>query len=92
MTNPISEATDFEIGYAIGFLSAQKEQFSTIDIIRIIIGSYYCDVETPGGSSPNALFGKRLSANECRYRIRRIPPDINSKDDSGRPTKNCYLE
>ena len=86
MPNRISDATDFEVGYAIGFLSAQNEQFSTINIIRKIIGSYYCDEGTPAGSSQNALFGKRLSANEQRYRIKRVLPDEPSKDDSDRPT------
>ena len=58
MTKSIADASEFEIGYAIGFLSAKHTSFSTIDIIRQINGSYQVDASTPVGLSPNALFGK----------------------------------
>lgn len=86
MSQSIANVSEFEIGYAIGFLSAKGEQFSTIDIIRKILGTYQSDKDMPGGSSPNALFGKKLSLNAEIYRIQRVPPDKPGKDDSGNPT------
>lgn len=86
MYKSISTVSEFEIGYAIGSLSATKESFSTIDIIRKILGNYQSDKDTPGGSSPNALFGKKLSENVANYRIQRVLPDKPGKDDSGNST------
>jgi len=88
MPQSIANASDFEIGYAIGFLSAKGGQFSTIDIISKIVGSYQCDTGIPAGSSPNALFGKKISKNAANYRIQRVlePDDKPSQDDSGNKT------
>jgi hypothetical protein len=66
------------------------EPFSTIDVIRRILGEYNCDKDTPAGSSPNALFGKRLSNNATQYRIERDQPDRSSKDDEGNPTTTAF--
>ncbi len=88
MSQSITNATDFEIGYAIGFLSAKGGQFSTIDIISKIVGSYQCDTGIPADSSPNALFGKKLSKNKANYRIERVlePDDKLGQDESGNKT------
>ena len=86
MSRSIDEVSDFEIGYAIGFLSAKGEPFTTIEIIRKILGTYQSDKDTPVVSSPNALFGKKLSQNAEGYRIQRVLPDERDKDDSGNPT------
>ena len=89
MTNPIANVEPFDIGYAIGWLSANQETFSTVDIIRKILDLYPRDVGVPGGSSANAAFGKRLSANQEAYRIVRVPPDKNVPDDDGVNTKSA---
>lgn len=86
MTKSIADASEFEIGYAIGFLSAKHTSFSTIDIIRQITGSYQVDASTPAGLSPNALFGKRLSENSSNFRIRLVQSNEPSQDDYGNKT------
>lgn len=85
MSKSISTASEVEIRNAIGFLSATKDSFSTIDIIRQILGSYQSDTDTPAGSSPNALFGKKLSKNAASYRILRLSRK-SGQDDSGNRT------
>jgi hypothetical protein len=89
MTNPIANATRFDIGYAIGWLSAKQETFSTVDVIRTILGRYHRDNGIPGGLSANAAFGKLLSAHQEEFRIERVPPDRNVPDDENVDTKSA---
>ncbi|MBZ0223285.1 MAG: hypothetical protein K8F35_09665 [Dokdonella sp.] len=90
MPDRIECATDFDIGYAIGSLSARKDLFSTVDVIREILGHYHRDVGIPAGSSPNALFGKKLSRHEEAFRLVRDHPDRDAPDDDGEPTTSAY--
>lgn len=86
----INDASDYEVGYAIGFLSARGEEFSTIDVIRKILGTYLCDQGVPAAESPNALFGKFLSANAADLKIERLLPDRPAQDDEGNRTTTAY--
>ncbi len=92
MARTISTITDFDIEHAICHIVAKKlsDSFSTIDVIREILGVFISDKGVPAGSSPNALFGKRLSENAHQYRIERVLPDRLSIDDAGNPTTTAF--
>ena len=93
MTRTVSSITDFDIEHAICHLVQRRNPtFTTIEVVREILGTFISDTGQVAGSSPNALFGKRLSNNSSTYRIKRILPDIASIDDVGNPTTTAVWE
>lgn len=94
MPRSISNVSDFDIQHAIAHLSVERrgEPFSTIDVIRKIIGVYLCDTNTSAAASPNALFGKRLSENAVTFGIKRVLPDVPAKDDAGNSTTTAIWQ
>ena len=93
MPRTVSSITDFDIDHAICHLVQRRNPtFTTIEVIREILGVFSSDTGVPAGSSANALFGKRLSNNAENYRIQRVLPDISSIDDSGNPTTTAVWQ
>lgn len=84
--NPIQAVTEEQIRTAIDLLRARGEPFSTVTVIRGILGFYHRDVGMPGGSSPNAQFGKRLQKYAHEYGIVRVLPDQTVDDGEGGTT------
>lgn len=83
--NPIQTATDDQIRLAIEQLR-DKPQFSTVDVIHAILGSYHRDVGMPPGASPNAHFGKRLMKRAPEFGIVCVLPDQSVDDKEGGTT------
>ena len=86
--NPIQGVTDDQIRVALTNLR-NKPEFSTVEVIREILGFYHRDVDTPGGSSPNAQFGKHLMKNAHEFGIVRVPPDRTVNDGEGDTTTSA---
>lgn len=84
--NPIQNATDEQIRAAIDHLRSTRQNFSTVDVIRGVLGFYHKDVGMPGGASPNAHFGKMLMKRAHEYGIVRVPPDQTVDDGEGGAT------
>ena len=84
--NPIQGVTDDQIRSAIERLRDIKPVFSTVDVIRTILGFYHRDVGTPGGASPNAQFGKRIMKHAHEFGIVRVRPDQSVDDGEGGTT------
>jgi hypothetical protein len=85
-SNPIQEVTEDQVLAAIENLQATGRTFSTVDVIRRILGFYHRDIGVPGGASPNAQFGKRLMKHAHEYGIARVPPDQTVEDGEGGTT------
>lgn len=84
--NPIQGVNDEQIHTAIQELRRSKSIFSTVDVIRNILGFYHRDVGTPGGASPNAQFGKHLMKYALEFGIVRVLPDKTVNDGEGGTT------
>lgn len=88
-SNPIQSVTDEQTRSAINQLRSIKPVFSTVDVIRAILGFYHRDVGTPGEASPNARFSKRLMRHARELGIVRVPPDQNVDDGEGSMTTSA---
>lgn len=86
MGNPIQGATEEQIRTAIDHLRETRKTFSTVDVIRGVLGFYRKDVGAPGGASPNSQFGKKLMKHAHEYGIVRVPPDQTVEDGEGGTT------
>lgn len=84
--NSVSTIRDAEIGYAIADLASLNRPFTTIDVIKHILGSYFCDRNTPAALSPNANFGKRVRALSQLLGIRLEQRRLRRSDDFGNRT------
>lgn len=82
--NPIQGVTDDQIRSAIEQLR-DRSQFSTVDVIRSILGFYHRDVGVRG-ASPNGMFGKRLMKYAHEFGVVRVPPDQAVDDGEGGTT------
>lgn len=83
--NPIQGVNDDQIRSAIERLRGVKPVFSTVDVIRTILGFYHRDVGVRG-ASPNGMFGKRLMRHAHEFGIVRVPPDQTVDDGEGGTT------
>ena len=94
MPRTIDTISDFDIEHAISHLVAENggEPFTTIDVIRKILGAYHSDLDTPVALSPNAQFGKRLSDNASKYRIQLVKPRQRATDDANNSTSTALWE
>lgn len=94
MPRTIDTISDFDIEHAISHLVAENggEPFTTIDVLRKILGAYHSDLETPVALSTNAQFGKRLSANANSYRIQLVKHHQPATDDAGNTTSTALWE
>lgn len=84
--NPIENATDEQIRAALKDLCTTRETFSTVDVVRGVLGYYHRDTGTPGGASANSQFGKRLMKHAYEFGIARVPPDKTVDDGEGGTT------
>lgn len=82
----ILNVTDAKIVDAVADLSALRRHFTTSDVIRRIRGSFCSDRNTPAAASPNANFGKMLSANSDRFHIELVLRGLHTRDDRGNRT------
>jgi LPS sulfotransferase NodH len=83
--NPIQAVTDDQIRSALERLRRDRQLFSTVDVIRAILGFYHRDVGVRG-ASPNGMFGKRLMKYAHEFGIVRVPPDRPVDDGEGGTT------
>lgn len=83
--NPIQTVTDNQISSAIDRLRRDRQLFSTVDVIRAVLGFYRRGVGVRG-SSPNGLFGKRLMKYAHEFGIVRVLPDNPMDDGEGGTT------
>jgi len=85
----VEAITDAQIREAIQRLAGEGGTFSTVQVIRAILGSYYRDIGVPANHSPNARFGKRLARHSVEFGITRVMPSQPVRDDDKGPTETA---
>ena len=80
---------DIEVARGIIDAMPPHHVFTTADFIRARDGTFLSDLETPGGSSPNAQTGKFLSQNSVALGIEKVSCDEPITDDNDHRTKTA---
>jgi hypothetical protein len=63
-----------------------KKEFTTADVLREYPGRFCSDTNTDVNYSFNAQFGKILSRNQDKLKIKKLAADIKIQDDFGNQT------
>lgn len=71
-----------------GLRKSGKRYVKTIDVIRILNGQFFSDLNTPVCRSWNAAIGRALSSNSEMLSID-YDSKVRVKDDSGHRTKSA---
>lgn len=80
---------------SVAELTAHRDQFTTVDLIRQVNGEYHNARQTSVAASENAWIGRMLSYNAEHLQIKLVQRGVKSQDDEGHRTTTalwCTLQ